>query len=350
MFVTKNLKFPNDDQAKLVDDEKFPFNVHEVDTPSSGENKGFITIRTSILPESWRKEAAKSGRSSDNNRRKVFENEGYSILRNGREVYYGHILGMRPSLEEKDRFWGCEIDFDPVLDHWFSVKNIKIGARPLKELRDRLQEKLIPVITNNFRIQISKTFDNYKSEKIKQQQGPANSHKEKEEELKEKTKPIKNTLPKKEIIKNIENTATEYFEDSKLQKAFKKELLDENSPFKFIEDYENRADGNFIEIIPNLGKKVVMLNMKHPFWLVVYSKINQIEKIAKESKDQKNKELAIIANELKGNLDNMIYGFVEGYHDLDDLEKEQKINDTIEELIYKWSFHIRKTYKIRVNS
>ena len=93
-----------------------------------------------------------------------------------------------------------------------------------------------------------------------------------------------------------------------------------------------------------------MLNMKHPFWLIVYSKINQIEKIAKESKDEKNKQLAIIANELKSNLDNMVYGFVEGYHDLDDLEKEQKINDTIEELIYKWSFHIRKTYKIRVNS
>ena len=64
----------------------------------------------------------------------------------GREVAYKRINGLSPLRQTHDRFWSCEIDFDPVLDHRFSVKNIKVGAKPISELAEKLSKVLSPKI------------------------------------------------------------------------------------------------------------------------------------------------------------------------------------------------------------
>ena len=51
-----------------------------------------------------------------------------------------------PSQEDIDRWWGCEIKFEPELDECWEVRNIKRGARPIKELRNSLKELLTPKI------------------------------------------------------------------------------------------------------------------------------------------------------------------------------------------------------------
>ena len=96
----------------------------------------------------------------ENVKRRVHTNEGFSILRNNREVFYGHIPYINLKDEKTgartvdiDRYWGCEISFNADLDHWFSVKNIKVGAKPLPELRVKIENAIISSI-NTFRTEI----------------------------------------------------------------------------------------------------------------------------------------------------------------------------------------------------
>jgi hypothetical protein len=60
------------------------------------------------------------------------------------------VQGQRPI----DRWWGCEINFEPELDECWEVKNVKRGARPTDELRRKLRELLnLPIIQMRKEIQ-----------------------------------------------------------------------------------------------------------------------------------------------------------------------------------------------------
>lgn len=79
----------------------------------------------------------------------IDRNEGVSILRNDREVFFGNIPYSN-FYPEKDRnitrYVGIEISFSAELDQEFSVKNIKRGAVPVREMKKKLEDKLSPTI------------------------------------------------------------------------------------------------------------------------------------------------------------------------------------------------------------
>lgn len=57
-----------------------------------------------------------AGGNTEARKRKIDRNEGVSILRADREVFYGHvpyITGKKGEAksDDKDRWWGCEISF-----------------------------------------------------------------------------------------------------------------------------------------------------------------------------------------------------------------------------------------------
>merc|ERR1712194_696272 len=95
--------------------------------------KSNILIKTSLLPDTYRRERY-MGKDQFAKERFIDRNEGLSILRNDREVYYGFIPHTSPSLHGDEsrrnvsRFIGCEISFSADLDQEFAVKNIKRGA------------------------------------------------------------------------------------------------------------------------------------------------------------------------------------------------------------------------------
>ena len=348
LYATKNPKFPDDDRATLQPEHVFEHQVHVVDSPSSGERKGKIVIRTSMLPESWRKGQKNAhlkgygGSSKFNNERRVLENQGFSILRNGREVYYGPMSRFSPVTKPADRFWGCEIDFDPVLDHWFSVKNIKIGARPLKELRDILQQKLQSSIINNFRKMLDEGWADEDQKKQEAEIGPFQSHASTENEIKEICPPLQPTISPEEVKDNIEQQAETLFDDPKEQEEYVSAIMDPDKPYKIIHDHKARSDGPFIDVLDNVGKKVVHYNMSHSFFVEIYRRIQEIETM---SVDPQNSDLLRLAKELKADIDRLIYAYAEGQYDLDDLTRTQSVGDTVEEHLVKWSYHLRKAYK-----
>lgn len=109
--------------------------------PNSPDETSPISVKLTLLPEAWRKKQGDGG-SDFAEKRRITENQGISVLRHHREVAFGNFYPMVPGQRPIDRFWGCEINFEPVLDECWEVKNVKRGARPTEELRTALRKLL----------------------------------------------------------------------------------------------------------------------------------------------------------------------------------------------------------------
>lgn len=146
---TEHTLFPDDPKAQVYDSIEIDWPVDPDVAEHEGEMQR-ITIKMSILPEEFRKKRGAGG-SDESVRRHIPDNEGISILRSHREVFYGEIPYWKvgtvpgwPTFDDKDRWWGCEIHFEPALDRSFSVKNIKRGAVPELELKKLIKSKIKP--------------------------------------------------------------------------------------------------------------------------------------------------------------------------------------------------------------
>ena len=153
--------FPNDPKGSFWGEDSFDWAIDDPEIlKMGGMSKSKITVRYSLLPREFMARGGRrvAGDHEDNKKRCVHRNEGISILRKNREVRDPEfdIPFWKPKFKEIDRFWGCEICFDPDLDNWFQVKNIKRGASPLKELREELQRRI-----NNIRASLVKEVQKY---------------------------------------------------------------------------------------------------------------------------------------------------------------------------------------------
>jgi len=139
-------EFPDDPKSTEYDEMVWDWPISDpVLAESLGSDSAKIRVRLSILPEVWRDTKGMGGKA-DAKKRGIDLNEGFSFLRHGREVGYDWIPHFRFMSEEKDRFWGCEIHFEPILDRAFVVKNIKRGAVPTPELKKLIGEQIGPWI------------------------------------------------------------------------------------------------------------------------------------------------------------------------------------------------------------
>lgn len=337
---------PENDTAEMVDDIEYVDDVGDIDTPSGDEKEGNLRIRISLTPKSWREVQKSSGRSTENNRRWVFDNEGISVLRRGREVAYRRISGLSPLRQTHDRFWSCEIDFDPVLDHRFSVKNIKVGAKPIPELSQKLNQVLSPKIQY-----LAKTIvKDWATTSIKEHEGETGSidkHKGTEKTITKVSKSKDSGLSEAEQKKNADAVAKEKKLKEEERIAFLKKVLDpKGPPFIIEEDPNGRPDGPFIDIIPNLGKKVIFYNLRHAFFTSIYDKLHEVQELGKDA-DPKDTELINIANDLKDDIDYLIFAFADSRYDIsgDRGDQAEKVEETLTDVESGWSDKLRRVYR-----
>ncbi|MCB9914971.1 MAG: ATP-binding protein [Planctomycetes bacterium] len=140
--------YPEDPQATLYEPIEIKWPIPDDAQQPGGPRQSSIKIRMSLLPEAFRKHQG-AGNAQENRERSIHLNEGISILRNGREVFYGPVpywphRGKNKWFSEIDRWWSCEIRFDAVLDRVFTVKNIKRGAVPNAELKESIADLIAP--------------------------------------------------------------------------------------------------------------------------------------------------------------------------------------------------------------
>lgn len=171
LFVNKKYTgFEGEAQAELLAPK-----IYDWDVPSDFINNEIqtskIIVNISLLPDEYRRSTGQGG-DSFAKERKINENEGVSILRNDREVFFGQLgansareqtIGSTPADMDLNRFIGCEISFTAELDSVFEVKNIKRGAKPIRELKDRLISDMRPTF-NTLRGRIRNRWEETKRE------------------------------------------------------------------------------------------------------------------------------------------------------------------------------------------
>mgnify|MGYP001340032499 CR=1 FL=1 len=339
LYVVPNKNRSTDTTAELIDEWEIEFEVSDIDAPDDGTKVGSMTIRMSFTPEDWRPTGG-SGGSEANNARHLRDNEGISILRHHREVFYDKIMFWSTTLKDVDRWWSCEIDFDPVLDHQFSVKNVKVGARPLNDLRLELQTEINPT-RKTLLDRVMEVWAKAKAKDITDPE-PGLPRPSDPGQPKPKSKPKPLTAEqKKEIEEAIKKKKLKEAE----QKAIIERITDPKSPEIIIQERTSdvKSGDNYMEIEHLGNKTVVWLNMKHDFFQKSYHKIKEINTLADKSDDPEKTNLVNIATDLKIDIDNMIISYVMSRNILNKLG--QFDDDVQNDLMYQWSQALRKLYR-----
>ena len=273
LYLTKIPGFENDPEPHTVYNELiFDVKTHPIDRERTGKDSADVNVRMTVLNEQWRQQDA-SGTTmgaEDHWPRYIHWNKGISVLRNGREIFFGHITGIGPREEHLDRYWGCEIDFPATLDRLFTVKNVKIGINPDTVLRDVLNETVGNAIRDARRV-IEAEFKQTKAaaKKVADEgpHGPAEG--------------------RFEQTGTGHDVAVEVTEEEKqrakaqLEARFKDFDVDKFAEIaiKFEDDPGMSPEGPFLEVKNELGNNIVIYNTSHPFFIHlgdVYSKIEEL--------------------------------------------------------------------------
>jgi hypothetical protein len=276
---TEKTKFPDDEAAYEYTPMEIPWTVPLIEKPENAPDESIIKIRMSLIDESLRlKQHAGGGPAAK--ARCIDRNEGISILRNRREVFYGIIPRFGREMKDIDRWWGGEISFDAVLDRAFTVKNIKRGAVPVYDLKRAIYDQMKPTMDSANRI-VSDFWKDSKAKKDQQERdnnslGVVTGH-EAAEAVAAKTPTDKSSIDKHktpEQTKNeAEKIATEVRKDGDQQKRDALAAKFASQPFTIID--ENWRGPDFFETNHLGGKDVIRYNLEHPFFQEIYKNIDQ---------------------------------------------------------------------------
>jgi hypothetical protein len=256
-------EFPSDPQAFEFPPITFDWPVPPEDQAKAGTTKATITIRMSLLPEELRKNQG-AGSSKSAIERHIPENEGISILRNDREVFYDHIPHWKPPFQEIDRWWGCEVSFNAILDKEFTVKNIKRGAVPTKLLKAALAAKINPT-RNTCLERVREVWNKAKSEALITPTGGIITGHEEAEQAAKKTLTPRGVLDAGKDL-NVETARlTEEWlqhEDERQKAAWEAKF--KSQPFTIM-DADWRGP-EFVETSHLGGHDVLRYNVRHAFF------------------------------------------------------------------------------------
>lgn len=322
LFIRKDkVQFPNDTPAKILLEDDIDWN---------GEKIHYIFT---LLPEEYREEHSRGG--IDFPGRYIYDNEGISILRANREVLYDHIPRLQKDNEHKivfeqmDRWWSCEISFEPVLDEYFSVKNIKRGAIPVKDLNEVLYDKLKGIIKEAKKE--VQTHWNKKSDEKKTDKGnPHATAVQIAKDTKIHGKIVAGTgKTEAEIEAKIDEIILAGLEGDEREKQ---KAIFKDQPFTISDD---RWKGEvFIEATHINGNAVLKYNLNHPF-------MEEIAKLrAKMSQDDD-------ANRLTDLIDIMLMALIQARGRLED-EEEMIVEDLWDGMMSDWGRFLKsytRTYK-----
>jgi len=321
-------QFPDDAAATIRFEHNEPWHI-----PSKPEETSNISIKLTLLSEELRPKEGSGGKEPARVRL-IHENEGISVLRHKREVAFGNFWPMVPAIDPRDRWWGCEISFEPELDECWEVRNVKRGARPTTELRDVLS-KLISKKIRDLRNEISTSWKKTDAKNADEK----GIHFPAEEIVKEAESTMKPAVQAgRELSEEDKRRRREDIIDDpdlspKEQSALAEKVL---GPEPLPITVKSKAmTGSEFMITDHVGNSqiVVTFNKDHPFFSEIYSKLIQLE----ESNDD---AVNTVAMQVRKAIDLLLmaYGRAESMIDLDN----PTIEDAVSMLRSYWGVHLRR--------
>jgi hypothetical protein len=325
LFVkTEKTQFPDNPKAQELESINFKWStMKELDDDPNLPLEAPITIRMSFLPEEFRPKRF-SGGSEEAEKFYIDRNNGISIVRNKREVFYGEIPYFKARFEEMDRWWGGEISFNAVLDKAFTVKNIKRGAVPTHDLREEIQKLIKPT-----RDQVKKDVaDLWKKKDSEERSHGAENNEHEEAELIVKKTPTpanvidKNKKPEHEVPKIAERFGSDENEIEKLKTKLLSDILT-------IQE-KDWIGLNFFDTEHYGGKSFLAYNKTHPF----FEELNRImDKITIEYPNSQ------LHRDLKTLIDLLLASYSKSEAMLP-TEKPMRVEDCIENIKGDWGKYL----------
>lgn len=258
-------EFPEDPKGLEYPSKEWEWPISDPDLAEElGSDTAKIKVRLSLLPEAWRESKGMGGKA-DAKARGIDQNEGFSFLRHGREVGYDWIPHFRFMSEEKDRFWGCEIHFEPILDRAFVVKNIKRGAVPNPDLKKLIGDQLGPWITRQREL-ISEHWNKIANAPGPEGPAPDGGKHGRSQKIVAKT-PIPVTPDPKIDEEKARDQAAEFAGDGKSDEATKWKAIFQSQPFTICE--KGWPGSTFVDIHYMGGSDALFYNTRHKFFEVL---------------------------------------------------------------------------------
>lgn len=234
-------------------------------------------VRITLYPEEVTRERGKGGDKLSQKLR-VPENQGaISFMRKRREIAYTNVPRILPrGVQDADRFIGIEVAFDPELDDYFGVRNVKRGVEPHGELRDKIRELLKRYIDTARRI-------------IDERWGAADNVKKgkdgKFSPVMEKVKDADRAMPKgprHEIDPDTEKAELEALAHDtgheSAQEALEYIAKIRNLPF--VLEPVDFPGKQFIDVLHLSDTVVIRLNTRHRFYRELWGPLNAIAEMS----------------------------------------------------------------------
>ena len=342
----KNTKFPDDSKSyeypEIIID--WPVDNYLDDSSYSQEEKK-IKIKLSLLPEEFRKIEGGGG-STEVTKRYIDRNEGISILRNNREVFYGIPpnwprggFSFKEDRTPINRWWGCEVSFTAVHDDSFQVKNIKRGAVPILQLKRTINDLIAPTVNSAIASVREYWKKNKAQDTIEQVESGINTGHETAEA----------------VVKNLPNTSmkiTEGKTDDEINANRDKILGDTINKNKVAWETKFAAQpftivpsewqGNhFVESAYTKEGAVMKYNLRHLF----HENLNEI-KSNLEKTDIEDKEVIIeMAKDLNTLIDLLLMSYTRAEGDFNDDSFQATPEEVVEGLRMNWGTFLDRYIK-----
>jgi len=298
--------YQNQSVMELKSDDNDPregkIEVAFINPKTNKPDKSEVIFRFSFIKdEIWKKETDKQSAFQNN----LKSNLGISFVRGGREIDFGNF-GYFISYELKDRYWGCEIRFNPVLDFVFGVSNDKQGVRnmgpvdPETRKEDDITEDDVKNSPNlRVRVEITKRFEHFRKmymAKLAAKAEGSRGGQKRSPSIADRIFKSRNIVTRSQILGQ---TKTQQQIDEEIKEKYKKiaenegktltekqlnELVEKNKKLEVNIDFGSWLGSQFFstEIIGKTAQ--IFINQDHKFYTKLY------ESLAKEL-DKTNVEI-----------------------------------------------------------
>ncbi|MBG1252222.1 ATP-binding protein [Burkholderia pseudomallei] len=197
-----------------------------------------------------------------------------SFMRLNREVSYTNVPKILPTgVMDPDRFIGIEVAFNPDLDDYFGIRNVKRGVEPHGELRVRIRELLERAIP-----QARKKIDEIWGEATRAEHENEGEHAAltaavKEVDLLMPKGRVEETVTPEQVDQVLTDLASDLGYD---KEEDRREYLERIRKLPFVLESVNFPGNTFIHTQHIGGKVIIRLNTRHPFYRDMWTPIREL--------------------------------------------------------------------------
>lgn len=344
LFATYNNKKDDKDKPKIVSQRV---------KLTTDDHSGWMVITYSYFPDSWWVTQYRPGNDPVNlNERKISEeDEGISLVREGRELYFGShpggplkILGSSKSsrnqnyFTDEDRWTGIEIEFSKESDEIFGVEFNKTRILMEPFVRKKISEAISPTVVsrrNYF------TSERKAHEEATGQSGTKGG--------KKGTKAIHDTITKPAYSdaqeKKLKEFAERFKDDLESTEDVYNDLL---NGYHVSLGYKLDPNGPFVSFAYEADSVLVKYNMEHPFMKKFFGVLEElgIKLGAEEGKAGTIEEIQTI----RALLDILMASFGFSRTTFSDITKSQDIQSTINQLVSNWGNSAHRLSEVNLDT